>query len=124
MTKYITSRMAANVNYAVYTKAANGLNKVQQIITIKGGADVADKMTLVTPEGIVTPISDDEFDKLQDSPVFRRHVERGMIKVSANERNAEKSSPELTKDASAQLTPKDYKKHGKRKPKTAKENND
>jgi len=123
MTKYITSKMAANVNYAVYTKVNNGLNKVQQVITIRGGADVADKMTLVTPEGIVTAISDDEFVKLQDSPIFRRHVERGVLKVSTNERNAEKSSAELTKDNSAQLTPKDYKKQGKRKPKTAKENN-
>ncbi len=124
MTKYVTSKMAASVNYTIYTKAAQGLNKVQQVITIRGGADVADKMTLVTPEGIVTALSDDEFGKLQDSPIFRRHVERGMIKVSVNERNAEKSSAELTKDTSAQLTPKDYKKQGKRKPKVAKENND
>ncbi len=118
MTKYIVSKMAANVNYAIYTKGARGINEVKQVITIRGGADVIDKKTLVTPEGVLTPVTDDEFAKLQDNPIFLRHIERGVLKVCTNERNAEKSSVELTKDDSAQLTPKDYKKQGKKRPKT------
>lgn len=118
MTKYIISKMAANVNYAIYTKGARGINEVKQVITIRGGADVIDKKTLVTPEGVLTPVTDDEFAKLQDNPIFLRHIERGVLKVCTNERNAEKSSVELTKDDSAQLTPKDYKKQGKKRPKT------
>lgn len=118
MTKYIISKMAANVNYAIYTKGARGINEVKQVITIRGGADVIDKKTLVTPEGVLTPVTDDEFAKLQDNPIFLRHLERGVLKVCTNERNAEKSSVELTKDDSAQLTPKDYKKQGKKRPKT------
>ena len=118
MTKYIISKMAANVNYAIYTKGARGINEVKQVITIRGGADVIDKKTLVTPEGVLTPVTDDEFAKLQDNLIFLRHLERGVLKVCTNERNAEKSSVELTKDDSAQLTPKDYKKQGKKRPKT------
>lgn len=119
MTKYIASKMAANVNYAIYTKGQHGVNLVKQVITIKGGADVMDKKTLVTPEGVVTVLSDEDFSKLHSNPIFVRHMERGVLKVCSNERNAEKASNELTKDTSAQLTPKDYKKQGKKKPKTA-----
>lgn len=124
MTKYIMSKMTSNVNYTIYAKAPSGLPVVKQIITVRGGADVIDKKTLVTPEGVLTVISDDEYNKLQLNPIFRRHLERGMISVSSNESNAEKTSKELSKDSSAQLTPKDYKKSGKNKPKTEKGNND
>jgi len=116
MTKYIMSKMTANVNYAVYTKGARGINEVKQIISVRGGADVVDKKTLVTPEGVLTVVSDEDYAKLQDNPIFKRHLERGVLKISTNESNAEKSSAELTKDKSAQLTPKDYKKQGKKKP--------
>ena len=119
MTKYIASKMAANVNYAIYTKGQNGINVVKQVITINGGADVMDKKTLITPEGVVTVLSDEDFSKLQNNPIFVRHMERGVLKVCSNERNAQNVSKELTKDTSAQLTPKDYKKQGKKKPKTA-----
>lgn len=119
MTKYIASKMAANVNYAIYTKGQNGINVVKQVITINGGADVMDKKTLITPEGVVTVLSDEDFSKLQNNPIFVRHMKRGVLKVCSNERNAENVSKELTKDTSAQLTPKDYKKQGKKKPKTA-----
>ena len=119
MTKYIASKMAANVNYAIYTKGQNGINVVKQVITINGGADVMDKKTLITPEGVVTVLSDEDFSKLQSNPIFVSHMERGVLKVCSNERNAENVSKELTKDTSAQLTPKDYKKQGKKKPKTA-----
>ncbi len=118
MTKYIMSKMSANVNYAIYTKGAKGLNEVKQIITVNGGADVVDKKTLVTPEGVLTVVSDEDFAKLQDNPIFKRHLDRGVLSISSNERNAQKSSVELTKDDSAQLTPKDYKRQGKKKPKT------
>lgn len=120
MTKYITSKMATGVNYAVYTKGPNGINEVKQVITINGGADVIDKKTLVTPDGVVTALSDSDFAKLQDNPIFMRHLDRGVVKVSVNEKMAEKASSEMTRDNSAQLTPKDYRKKGKRKPKTAK----
>ena len=119
MTKYIASKMAANVNYAIYTKGQNGINVVKQVITINGGADVMDKKTLITPEGVVTVLSDEDFSKLQNNPIFVRHMKRGVLKVCSNERNAQNVSKELTKDTSAQLTPKDYKKQGKKKPKTA-----
>lgn len=120
MTKYITSKMSTSVNYAVYAKGPNGINEVKQIITINGGADVIDVKTLVTPEGVVTAVSDSDFVKLQDNPIFNRHLERGVIKVSTNERIAQKTPQSMTKDNSAQMTPRDYKKQGKRKPKTAK----
>lgn len=123
MTKYIMSKMTSNVNYTIYAKAPSGLPVVKQIITVRGGADVIDKKTLVTPEGVLTVISDDEYNKLYLNPIFRRHLERGMISVSSNETNAEKTSKTLTKDTSAQLTPKDYRKNGKNKPKTEKEYN-
>ena len=112
---YITSTMSTGVKYAVYGQSAGGLPIVKKEIEIKGGANVADK-ALYTPNGVVTKVSDDELDLLKANPVFQLHVKAGYLKISKlsgeNTKNLE------VKDTSAQLTPEDFKKKGKKAPKT------
>lgn len=115
---YVTSKMAAGVTYAFYAQGANKINIVTDEITINGGADVINKRSLETPSGVVTEITDEQYDKLKSHSLFRQHLEDGYITVLGTEREAKKADKDLKEDASKQLTPEDYSKKGKKKPKT------
>ena len=108
MRVFITSRLAGGVDYAFYEKAANGMNRVVETISIKGGSDVNDKRTLITPIGVVTELSSEQFEKLKKHPVFQQHLENGYITINENEKAAQKAGEKLEVDKSAQLTPDDY----------------
>ena len=121
---YITSRLANSVDYTFYTRGANGINQVTDVITVNGGADVINKSTLVTPSGVVTEIPDEKLDRLKSHPVFKQHLEAGHVVIQTTEREAEKIAKDeqndLNKDNAKQLTKKDYKKANKKAPKTNK----
>lgn len=117
---YIASKLAAAVDYAFYTKGANKINVVTDTIHVNGGADVINKRSLETPQGVVTEIDDEKLDKLKSHPVFKKHVADGFITILANEKDAKKAEKDLEKDKSRQLTPDDYEKKGKKKPTTKK----
>lgn len=123
---FITSKMAASVNYAFYTQGANKINVVTDTITINGGADVINK-ALVTPQGVVTELEDDKLEKLKTHPLFRQHLENGFVTIQGTEKAAKKAEETLETDKSAQITPDDYEKGNvkkdirpKRKPSTKK----
>lgn len=125
---YITSRMAGGVDYAFYKKGANGINVVTETITINGGADVIDKRTLITPDGVVTSVTDEQLEKLKSHPLFKIHLQNGGVTIKDTEKSANKAGEELEKDKSSQITPEDYEKGndkkqmtgGKKKPKASK----
>lgn len=103
MPKYIVSTMSMSVNYTFYTevkenpnvKAGSGaLPNIRKQILIKGGAGLtsatsgfgemakgADGAPLWTPEGIVTVVSDADFEHLKEHHVFKQHLEKGLVKV-------------------------------------------
>jgi len=115
---YVTSKMAAGVTYAFYAQNDNRINIVTDEITINGGADVINKRSLETPSGVVTEITEEQYDKLKTHPLFRQHLENGALAVLGSEKEAKKADKDLKEDASRQLTPEDYSKKGKKKPKT------
>lgn len=117
---YVLSKLANTQVYTKYVKGINNLNILQSQIEIKGGADVTNK-NLVTPEGVTTKVTDDELEILKQNPDFMRHVEKGHIKYFKLNPNVEKEADKLEKDKSAPLTPDDYEKQGKKKPKTSKQ---
>jgi hypothetical protein len=117
---FITSKLASSVDYTFYTKGENGINVVTDIITINGGADVINKKTLQTPQGIVTEVADDILEKLKSHPVFQTHLKNGYITILSSEKEANKADKDLKEDKSKQLTPKDYTKKGKKAPRTSK----
>lgn len=112
---YITSTMSTGVKYAVYGKSAGGLPVVVKEIEVKGGANVANK-ALYTPTGIVTKVTDEELELLENHPVFKMHKAAGFLKISKigaeNTKNLEKE------DKSAQLTDDSFEKKGRKAPKT------
>lgn len=108
MTVFITSRLASGVDYAFYVKGPNGINKVAKTISIKGGSDVINKTTLLTPQGIVTELSKEELDELKTHPVFMMHLENGYITINENEKAANNAGDKLEVDKSSQITDADY----------------
>ena len=125
---YIASKMSAPVDYAFYSKGASGINVVTKTIHVYGGADVINKKTLLTPEGVVTELSDDDINMLKTHSLFIEHQKNEVVAICGSEKEAKKVAKTLEEDKSSQITPKDYEKGnskkdmtgGKRKPNTKK----
>lgn len=49
--------------------------------TVPGGAGVANKKTLIVPDGVATTVSDDVLTTLMTIQSFREDIEKGYIKV-------------------------------------------
>lgn len=114
---YILSTMGCGVNYAIYGKTAGGLPVVKREIVVNGGAGVINK-ALITPQGVVTKVSDEELELLESNPLFRMHKAGGYVKVQKSEKTDTKDMTQ--KDASAQLVESDYTSKKKKAPKVAK----
>jgi len=77
-------------------------------VTIQGGHGVANKH-FVTPKGVVTAVTDQEFEMLQQNPDFKRHVDAGFLSYDKKKVDPEKKAANMApKDGSAPLTPKDF----------------
>ncbi|MFD4837660.1 hypothetical protein ACFWP0_09135 [Achromobacter sp. NPDC058515] len=80
-------------------------------VLIAGKANVANKQ-LVTPKGMATAITEDEFNLLQENIVFKAHFKNGFVAASRDKSDAEAfAARELAPmDKSAQDTPETAKK--------------
>lgn len=67
---YIYSTLQAAQDY--------GINDNTEFVHINGGAHLTTKQ-LVTPKGVVTPITAEQYLALQDNHVFKLHVENKFI---------------------------------------------
>ena len=112
MTKNVTvfSTLSASVACAIYTKKVdpNHPNKVDKKIVINGGANVANDH-VITPKGVVTLVSEEDYKILKDHPSFKGYLERGFVTVDIeNKKTVEKAVKNMTeKDKSAPKTEKD-----------------
>lgn len=122
--KVIVSKLSNNQNYTVYKALPSGGFAIAGKVLIKGGANVANKVTLQAPAGgVYNQVTDEQYELLQRCPQFKKHVEDGFIFVSKAEeevaatKEAKKEEKQLKdKDESAQLTPETFKKRGKKAP--------
>lgn len=116
---YVLSRLANSQEYVLYElNTPNGIPKEVETITILGGADVADNRTLVTPLGVVTVITKKQEALLQQHPVFKQHLENGVVELASKKPEPEAAADNLAADVSRQITAGDYGKDGKEPPKT------
>lgn len=115
---FIVSRASQDNEYVVWETTPNGLKRCQKSVIIKGGANVLDRKTMETPNGVITEITDEEWAILQECPAFQRHLEKGFMEVMKEEKKAREESKKKSdkKDGSAQLTPNDFKKRGQKAP--------
>lgn len=115
---YVVSKLASSQIYTQYAKGlSDNVNIPIEQVEIKGGADVTDK-NLIIPQGVMTKITDCELDILKSNKEFQRHLEKGHMNYFGITPNIEKIAPKMTEDKSRQLTPDDYKKEGKKAPKS------
>lgn len=120
---YIISSLSSDVKYVFWNKVAENVVTPYKEILIKGGAHVADKKTLVMPNGVVTEVSKDDLELLITNPCFKTHLEGGFVKIVETEskHKAQDEGDKMeTEDKSAQITPKTYKKRGQKAPATKK----
>lgn len=115
---FIVSRASQDNEYVFWGSTANGTRTVKKTILIKGGANVMDKTTMTTPNGVITEISDEDWKELEKHPAFIRHKERGFMEIMKEEKKARTSSKTKSdkKDGGAQLTPKDFEDKGQKAP--------
>lgn len=105
---YVYSTLSAGVNYANYQKLYD-INVKTHHVAIAGGANVANKH-FVTPQGVVTEVSDSDMDFLLQHPTFKFHVEKGFITHNKKEIRVEKAIENMeSKDKSAPKSKADFK---------------
>lgn len=107
---YVFSTLSTDTAYTDYADGGGDMPVVKSTITIKGGANVADK-NLVTPMGVMTKVSEEELAALKNNKVFQLHEKNGYIKVMEKPYGIEEvvvGEGMKEKDASAPLTPSDY----------------
>ncbi len=102
---YVYSTLAASVNYTVYQKQANDMQVPVANVLIQGGAGVADS-NFVTPQGVVTVITNEQLEILKKVPLFNDHVKAGHIKVQERKVDVEAIVADMNRmDPSAPKTP-------------------
>ena len=112
---YIFSTATAGTKYTIYYDSpAKGKEKeavprvVKQGILIAGGAGVANK-NFVTPLGVMTRVTEQQFDALSKVRTFNRHVERGFITVEDKPYEIEKVVPDMAqRDGASPLRAEDF----------------
>lgn len=115
---FVVSRASQDCEYIIWGATANGTRLVKKSILIKGGANVMDKTTMTTPNGVVTEVSDEDWALLKEHAAFKRHMERGFLEVIKEEKKARETSKKKSdkKDTGVQLTPKDFEDRGQKAP--------
>lgn len=76
---YVHSTCAAPMVYPLYSGGENPV-KIKEI-RIEGGANVVNPLSMKTPTGVVTEVSDEDLELLKKDPAFQRHVARGFMRV-------------------------------------------
>lgn len=102
---YVYSTATSSIRYSEY-KTAKDVNTIVRSVTIAGGANVANKH-LITPLGVATRVTDDELEFLMKDLSFKKHLERGFMKIEKTKKDPEvvvAKGMEL-RDASAPETP-------------------
>ena|SRR5690606_21270258 len=83
-------------------------------VFIAGKANVSNRHFL-TPKGVVTTITEDQFEALKKNPIFQAHSRNEFIMASMRKQDADQVGEDLNdEDKSAQDTPARVRKRGRR----------
>lgn len=105
----VFSTLTASVVYTKHEPGAADMPRQVAAIEIAGGRGLANKH-LITPDGISTEVSDADLATLESIPLFQLHKANGFIKVSSTKAEVKHVVKDMAKkDASAPMTPADFK---------------
>ena len=125
MSTYVFSTLTANQKYPTWEKVrGRDLPVMRGYVLIRGGANLPSKV-LVTPRGVVTELTDEQYAQVRKSPGFKQHLENGFLSVEDKPHDVDEVVSDLNeKDTSAPMTPKDFEDAGQKPPTTAAPNAD
>ena len=107
--RHVYSRLANSVTYTSYSKGGGDIPRIEKKVLVNGGAGIASK-NLVTPQGVVTTVSDEDAEFLENDHHFRNHQKNGFVTISDKKHEVEKVVADMGEvaDESSPLTPADY----------------
>lgn len=113
----IASTLSCGNDYAIYHKTDSGANPIAKVVSIKGGANVARRggeSGILTPQGIITTVTDEELEALRQNEDFNLHEKNGFIKVlNQSSTKVEKAVKDMKEsDDSAPLKEADFTENG------------
>jgi hypothetical protein len=110
MSIFIVSKASTDMAFVKYSEAAkNGIPKIVKKVVIKGGANVAQKKTFITPQGVVTRVSSEDLEFLLSNSDFLRVQANGFMSVINDDRDMDRAAKDMTpKDKSAPKVAADY----------------
>jgi hypothetical protein len=98
---YIASTLTNAQEYTVY----NGINAIKSI-RVNGGHGLNNRH-LITLNGAITEVSDEDLGLLRANPLFQRHVDNGFLTVTGDN-NGERVAGNLeSRDSSAPMNQND-----------------
>jgi len=120
MGKHVFSTLTASQKYPTWKQVpGRDLPVMEGYVLIHGGANLPSKI-LVTPRGVHTAITDEQYEQLRESPGFKQHLANGFLSVEDKPYDVDDVVAELKeKDTSAPMTPKDFEDAGQKPPTTA-----
>lgn len=108
MTVYVISTATASTDFTI-TERGSLVPIIKDRITINGGANVVNALR-ITRNSVSTKLTDEQYEKVKEHPLFKRMVDGGFYTVSkqGSEQTQQKVAKDMKKkDKSAPLTPKD-----------------
>lgn len=115
---YVVSRAAQDIEYTEWEANKTGSHEKKKSVIIKGGAHVINRETLETPNGVITPVTDEELKFLKSNSTFQRHQEASFMEIVGDKEDAEDlAESEGQRDNGSQLTKKDFEDRGIKPPK-------
>jgi len=106
---YVYSTLTSTNIFPHYAPGSSkDLPVILKKIVINGGHGIATKQ-LFTPKGVMTQISDEDMEFLQQDFAFQQHLKSGHITFEKKKVDVEKRADNMTqKDGSSPLTPEDF----------------
>lgn len=114
---HVFSTLANPQKFAVYdmpdASDANQMGRLPVLrreVLIRGGAGIASK-NLITPQGVHTPITSEEYEEIKDTHMFKAFVASGHIRVESKQHDIDRMVGDMNpRDPGGPLTPADYEK--------------
>jgi len=104
---YVYSTLASDNVYDAYRTGGGDMPVPIEGVLIKGGTGVMGA-NLITPRGVMTMVTGEQYARLQSDPVFKLHSENGFLTVEETNAPAEAVAANLNPaDPSRQLEPGD-----------------
>ncbi len=101
---HVYSTLTSDVEYVVYGNGGDVPTAVKSVL-IQGKVGIADRH-LYTPLGMLTTISEDDYEAIKGIELFKLHVANGFIKVDGKKVDPEAAAADMNRnDPSAPMNP-------------------